>query len=82
MHRDELVPQLHSLSPEGRRDEFNSMEQNLPHSGFASAEIEQVVLEEVERRAAAYERGEVQTVDAFKALRELQEKLQSSRATP
>lgn len=58
-NRDQIVEQALSLPPEDRAFVVDALEQSLSHGGFASPETEQAWAEEIERRLAAYDRGEV-----------------------
>ena len=72
-----LLQDAMTLDVAERREMIARLQGTLPHSGFASAEIEQAWIEEIELRDAAYERGEMKglTLEEFRA------KLDAGRGT-
>lgn len=77
--RDQIVEQALSLPPEDRAFVANALEQSLSHSGFASPEIEEAWAEEIERRLAAYDRGEVKALEGT-SLTRIRQQLAERRA--
>lgn len=59
-NRDEVVQQALALPPGDRADVVGVLEQSLVKGDFASLEIAAAWMEDTERRASAYERGEMQ----------------------
>ena len=57
-NRDQIVEQALSLLPEDRAYMADAFGQTLTSGGFASPEIADAWLEEIERRLASYDRGE------------------------
>ena len=62
-NRDQIVEQALSLPPEDRAFVADALEQSLASGGFASPEIAEAWVEEIERRLAAYDRGEVRAIE-------------------
>ncbi|HEY2837706.1 MAG TPA: addiction module protein [Pirellulales bacterium] len=62
-NRDQIVEQALSLAPEDRAYVADALEQSLASSGFASPEVTEAWAEEVERRLAAYDRGDIKAID-------------------
>ena len=61
--RDQIIEQALSLAPEDRAFVAEAIEQSIASNGFASLEIERAWAAEIERRRAAYERGESAAID-------------------
>lgn len=80
LNRDQIIEQALSLPPEDRAFVADAIDQSLADGGFASPEIEKAWAEEIERRLAAYDRGEIKAIDADMALDRLREKLAARRA--
>jgi putative addiction module component (TIGR02574 family) len=78
-NRDQIVEQALSLAPEDRAYVADALEQSLTSGGFASPEIEQAWVEEIERRLAAYDRGEVKAIEGT-SLAHIRERLADRRA--
>ena len=74
-NREQIVEQALSLAPEDRAYVADALEQSLTSGGFASPEIAEAWAEEIERRLAAYDRGETKAVDADVALDRLRRQL-------
>jgi putative addiction module component (TIGR02574 family) len=66
--RDHIVEQALTLTPADRAYVADMLEQSLTNGGFATPEIAAAWAEEVERRIAAYDRGDVQAVGAEMAV--------------
>lgn len=62
-NRDEIVQQALALPPDDRAYVVDVLEQSLIEGDFASPEIAAAWMEEIERRASAYERGEMPAED-------------------
>ncbi len=67
-HRDQIVKQALGLSPEDRAFVADALEQSLTNDGFASPEVAPAWAIEIERRIAAFDRGEVRVTDSATAL--------------
>lgn len=63
LSRDEIVQQALALSPEDRIFVAESLDRSLVGDGFATTEVATQWLVEVERRAAAFDRGELPADD-------------------
>ena len=61
--RDQIVEQALTLAPEDRAYVADALEQSLAREPFASAEVEEAWAEEIERRLAAYDRGEIEAAE-------------------
>jgi putative addiction module component (TIGR02574 family) len=66
--RDDIAQQALSLGPEDRVYLADVLEQSLTEAGFATAELEAAWSAEIDRRIAAYDRGDVQAADFETAL--------------
>ena len=62
-NREQIVEQALSLPPEDRAYVAHALEQSLSNGGFASPEVAEAWIEEIERRLAAYDRGEIRAVE-------------------
>jgi putative addiction module component (TIGR02574 family) len=83
--REEIAQQALELPAEDRAYVADVIEQSLANGGFASDEIAAAWASEIERRIAAYDRGEIEAVDAEVALDRLRKQLaehRARRATP
>ncbi len=78
-NRDQIVEQALSLPPEDRAYVALALEQSLSNGGFASAEVTEAWVEEIERRLAAYDRGEIRAVDGT-GLASIRERLAEQRS--
>jgi putative addiction module component (TIGR02574 family) len=63
LNRDQVLEQALALGPDDRAVVVEALEQSLPDQGFANHEIAAAWAAEIERRAAAVERGEMPTED-------------------
>ena len=63
LSREEIVQQALALSPDDRVFVAESLDRSLIGEGFATAEVAAQWLVEVERRAAAFDRGELPADD-------------------
>jgi putative addiction module component (TIGR02574 family) len=61
-NRDQIVEQALSLPPEDRAYVADALEQSLASGGFASPEIAEAWVAEIERRLTAYDRGEIKAI--------------------
>lgn len=77
--RDQLVEQALALPPEDRAFLADTLEQSLTHDGFATPEIAAAWAEEIERRIAAFDRGEVSAVPTDEALGNIRKRLEEYR---
>jgi putative addiction module component (TIGR02574 family) len=78
-NRDQIVEQALSLPPEDRVFVADALEQSLSSGAFASPEIAEAWAEEIERRLAAYDRGEIKAIDGT-SLDHLRRQLAERRA--
>ena len=78
--RDQLVEQALTLTAEDRAYLVDTLEQSLTHEGFASEEVAVAWSEEIERRIAAYDRGEVRALPAEVALDNIRQRLGAYRS--
>jgi putative addiction module component (TIGR02574 family) len=78
--RDEIVQQALALSPDDRAYVADVIEQSLTGGEFASPEIAAAWAAEIERRIDAYDRGEIQALDAETAIQRLRRYLADRRA--
>lgn len=78
--RDQIAEQALALPPEDRAFLADTLEQSLSHDGFATEEIAAAWSEEIERRIAAYDRGEVTVLPADVALDSIRKRLEEFRA--
>ncbi len=62
MQRDQIVEHALALSSDDRAYVADLLEQSLPESGFTSPEIADAWSQEIDRRIAAYDRGETQAI--------------------
>ena len=78
--RDRIVQQALSLPPEDRAFVADQLEQSLEDDAVESPEIAAAWAEEVARRLASYDRGEVEAVDAETALENMRRLFDERRA--
>ena len=78
--REEVLNEALSLSAEDRAYLAERLDESLPHGYFATPEIGAAWSAEIDRRIAAYERGEVQASDAATTLSRLRNYLSEHRA--
>lgn len=62
--REQVLQEALALPPEDRAFVAEQLDQSLRQGEFASPEIAAAWTAEIDRRIAAYERGEVQATDA------------------
>jgi len=77
--RDHIVEQAMSLPPEDRAFVADKLEQSLSADSFATPELAKAWAEEIERRLAAYDRGEVQAIGGGMAIDSIRQKLAQHR---
>jgi putative addiction module component (TIGR02574 family) len=77
--REEIAQQALSLGPEDRAYLADVLEQSLAAGGPATAEIEAAWSAEIDRRIAAYDRGDVQSADFETALARIRQHLADHR---
>lgn len=76
---DQLAEQALKLEPNDRAYLADLLEQSLPASGFGDAEIGDAWSREIDRRIAAYDRGETQAISVEASLQHARETLARSR---
>lgn len=62
--REKILQDALALAPEDRAFVVDELEQSLNKDGFASPEIAAAWAQEIERRVASFERGEIEAEDA------------------
>jgi putative addiction module component (TIGR02574 family) len=77
--RDDIARQALSLPPDDRAFLADVLEQSLAQE-FTTPEIALAWTKEIDRRLDAYDRGEIQAVDAQTAMDEMRRKLAEHRA--
>jgi len=85
MNRDQIVQQALALPPEDRTWVADVLENSLSGGAFATPEVAAEWAAEIDRRIAAYDRGETHGADAQVVLERLRARLaahRSRRATP
>jgi hypothetical protein len=80
-HREQVLQEALALPPEDRVFVADQLEQSLSHGEFASPEISAAWNDEIERRLATYDRGEVQSADANAALEGMRRFLAEHRSS-
>ena len=78
--REEIIQQALRLPPDDRAFVADTLEQSLPHDDFAPPEIAAAWSEEIDRRIAAYDSGEVQGLEFDAAIDQLRQTLAARRA--
>lgn len=78
--REEIIQQALGLPPDDRAYVADTLEQSLPHDDFASPELAAAWSDEINRRIAAYDRGEAQGLEFDAALDHLRQTLAARRA--
>jgi hypothetical protein len=73
--RDEIAQQALSLPPEDRMYVADVLEKSLTTGDFSTPELAAEWADEIERRIAAYDRGELTGVDFNAALDRIQQQL-------
>lgn len=78
--REQVLQDALALPPEDRAFLAEHLEQSLNHGQFASPEIAAAWTAEIDRRIAAYERGELQASDADASLARMRSTLADHRS--
>jgi hypothetical protein len=78
--REQIIQQALTLAPGDRVYVADVLEQSLTDGGFSSAEIAAEWASEVERRMAAYDRGEIEANDVEGVVDRLRQQLAEHRA--
>ncbi len=78
--RDQIIQQAMNLSPEDREYVADLLEGSLPAGEFPSLGIAEAWSIEIDRRIAAYDRGETSAIDMETAIRHMHQALDSHRA--
>lgn len=76
---EQLAQQALALGPEDRVYLANVLEESLSTGGFATPEIAAAWSAEIDRRLAAYRRGETKPTDADAALERIAQRLEEQR---
>jgi len=78
--REQVLQSALALSAEDRAFLAEQLEESLNRGGFASSEIAAAWTAEIDRRIAAYERGEIQASDADASIERMRSYLADHRA--
>lgn len=78
--REQIAEQALALPPEDRTYLADVLERSLTNGEFASPEIAAEWSAEIDRRMAAYDRGDTQSGDAVTALERIRARLAKHRA--
>lgn len=78
--REDIVQQAMNLPPADRAFVADALEQSLSSGGFATPEIAAAWATEIERRIAAYDRGDLPASNMETALENIRQHLASHRA--
>jgi hypothetical protein len=78
--REQIVQQALSLNPEDRAYVVDVLEESLGSGEFTSPAIAAAWSVEIERRVAAYDRGEVQAAEVHPSLERMRRHLREHRA--
>jgi len=78
--RDQIIEQALRLPPEDREYVADLLEESLPAGEFRTERIADAWSEEINRRIAAYDRGETSAVDFDVALDNMRQALETHRA--
>ncbi|MCC9604745.1 addiction module protein [Blastopirellula sp. JC732] len=79
--RDEIAQRAMALPPEDRQFLADMLEQSLPYGEFRTPEIAEAWSKELDRRIAAYDRGETNAVDFEAALANMRQALETHRSS-
>lgn len=79
--REQIAEQALALPPEDRTYLADVLEMSLTHGEFASPEIAAEWDREIDRRVAAYDRGDVQGLAGDSSLDRIRERLEKHRAS-
>lgn len=78
--RDQIIQQALALPPEDREYMADLLEGSLPFADFRTEQIADVWTREIDRRIAAYDRGETTAMDFDVALDNMRQALEAHRA--
>jgi putative addiction module component (TIGR02574 family) len=78
--REQVLQEALALPPEDRAFLAEHLDQSLHHGQFASREVAEAWTAEIDRRIAAYERGEVQASDSDASIARMRRYLANHRA--
>ena len=78
--REQILQEALALPPEDRVFVADQIEQSLQHGEFASADTAAAWDAEIERRIAAFDRGEVEALDADTTIGRMRSYLAQRRA--
>ncbi len=79
-NREQIAQQALALPPEDRTYLADVLEQSLPHGPFGTPELATEWTAEIDRRIAAYERGETQGADVQTVLERIRARLSEHRS--
>lgn len=80
-NREEITRQTLTLSPEDRAYVADVLERSLDSGTFATPEIADAWSKEIDRRIAAYDRGETTAIDLETSKRHIREAFETRRST-
>jgi len=78
--REQVLQNALALPPEDRVFLVERLEESVSHGQFASPEIAAAWTAEIDRRIAAYERGELQAAEATSSIERMRDYLSAHRA--
>lgn len=78
--REQIAQEALALPPEDRTCLADILEQSLASGEFATDEIAAEWAAEIDRRIAAYDRGETQAADTKEALERIRARLEAHRS--
>jgi putative addiction module component (TIGR02574 family) len=77
--REQIFQQALALPPEDREQLADLLERSLPTEGFVNSDVADAWSEEIERRIAAYDRGETVPIDLDQSLINARKALEAHR---
>lgn len=80
MNREQIAQEALALPPEDRTYLADVLEHSLTSGEFATPEIAAEWAAELDRRIAAYDRGETQGIDSKQALERIRARLEEHRS--
>lgn len=80
LQREQILQEAMQLPPQDRAYVADVLEQSLNNAGFASPELAEEWAAEIERRVAAYDRGEMPAADKDSTLAHVRQALSDFRA--
>lgn len=78
--REKVAEQALALSPDDRAYLLDVIERSLAEPGAVDPEVAKAWSAEIDRRIAAYDRGEIEALDANTMIERVQKRLEERRA--